>query len=204
VVSSLKERINPSNPIFWGLIGALIGLISALGGEDNRFVDGFFGALIQFLLWCGVAWVVLKYRKKLKDKHTFSDKPSPSNQPLVAKSSTRKMPLIIWFLIAYLAPVVGGIFGRFKTAKSWSQISGKSQISIVFNEVMSPAGVIDTFIFPSLASAITITSSIFFYRKTVVKLKQNSRKPFLVGTYVLATALVWVLLSFALAYVVAA
>jgi hypothetical protein len=203
-VSSLKEKINPSKPTFWGLIGAFIGLISALGGEDNRFVDGFFGASIQFLLWCGVAWVVLKYRKKSKDKHTPSDKPSPSNQPLVAKSTTRKIPLIVWFLIAYSAPVVGGIWGRFKTAKSWSQISGESQISIVFNEVMSPAGVIDTFIFPSLASAITITSSIYFYRKTAGKLKLNSRKPFLVGTYVLATALVWVLLSFALAYVVAA
>ena len=200
-MSSLKEKINPSKPIFWGLIGAFIGLISALGGEDNRFVDGFFGALIQFLLWYGVAWAVLKYQKKLTDKHTSSDK--PSNQPLVAKSATRKVPLIIWFLIAYSAPVVGGIAGRFKTAKSWSQISGESQISIVFNEVMSPAGVIDSFIFPSLASAITITSSIFFYRGTAVKLKHNSRKPFLVGTYVLATAVVWVLLSFALAYVVA-
>lgn len=204
MVSSLKERINPSNPIFWGLIGALIGLITALGGEDNRFVDGFFGALIQFLLWYGIAWAVLKYRKRLKDKRTSSDEPSPSVQPLVAKSATRKVPLMVWFLIAYLAPVVGGISGRFKTAKSWSQISGESQISIVLKEVMSPAGVIDTFIFPSLASAITITSSIFFYRKTVGKLKQNSRKPLLVGTYVLATAIVWVLLSFALAYVMAA
>jgi len=204
MMSSLREKINPSSPIFWGLIGSLIGLIAALGGEDNRFVDGFFGALIQFLLWYGVAWVVLKYRKKLKDKRTSSDEPSPSVQPLVAKSANRKVPLIVWFLIAYLAPVVGGISGRFKTAKSWSQISGESQISIVLKEVISPAGVIDAFIFPSLASAITITSSIFFYRKTAVKLNQNSRKPFLVGTYILATAVVWVLLSTALAYVVAA
>ena len=111
--------------------------------------------------------------------------------------------MIIWFLIAYSAPVVGGIYGRFKTAKSWSQISGESQISIVFDEIMSPAGVIDTFIFPSLASALTITASILFYRKTVVKLSQNSRKPLLVSAYVLATALVWVFLSFTLGFVLA-
>ena len=59
---SVKEKINPSSPLFWGLIGSLIGLIAALGGEDSRFVDGLFGAFIQFLIWYGISRLVLKRR----------------------------------------------------------------------------------------------------------------------------------------------
>ena len=112
---------------------------------------------------------------------------------------SKKMPLVAWFAIAYSMPVVGGLWGRYKNAKSWSQISGEPQILIVFDEVMNPAGLIDTFVFPSLASALTITSSIFFYRKVAIKLKQKSRKPLLVITFVAATMAIWISLSIALA-----
>lgn len=182
----------------------MVGLLAALGGEDNRFADGFFGALIQFVLWHGFSWVIIRKREKLKKREGLdSESPSLSQTNNSASTLSHRMPLIFWFLITYSIPLVGGIVGRFNTAQSWSQISGKSQISIVFNEVLTPTGIIDTFVFPSLASAITITTSIFFYRKIVQNLKQNSKKPLLLSVFVLTTVTIWILLSFTLAYVVA-
>lgn len=203
-MSSNRNRLNPSNPFFWGLIGAIVGLIAALGGEDNRFADGIFGALIQFLLWYGISWLIIRRREKLRKRESSDSESSSLSQTKKSASTSNRMPLVVWFLIAYSIPLVGGIVGRFNTAQSWSQISGESQISIVFDEVMTLAGIIDTFVFPSLASAITITTSIFYYRKTALKLKQNSKKPLLVSLFVLTTLAIWVLLSFTLAYVVAA
>jgi hypothetical protein len=201
-MSEIAKKLNPSKPLFWGFIGAFVGLLAALGGEDNRLMDGIFGALVQFLLWFGISALILKKKDKRKaDPESKSQLTENSTSEKVVNSD-RKLALWIWFLISYAVPLAGGISGRFREAQSWSQISGESQVSIVFKEVNTLAGLIDTFIFPSLASAITITASIYFYRRVVVKLKRQELKPLMVGLFFISTVVIWVLLSFALAIAV--
>jgi hypothetical protein len=76
------------------------------------------------------------------------------------------------------------------------------QLSNLSKRVFSIPGLIDIFIFPSLASAITVTSAIFFYRKTSAKLKKQNSKFILVSLYVFATIIVWILLSMLLAVLI--
>jgi hypothetical protein len=201
-MSEIGRKLNPSKPLFWACIGALVGFLAALGGEDNRLMDGIFGAFVQFLLWFGVSSLILKNKGKRKAVSELKTQLTENSISENVVGSDRKIALWIWFLISYAAPVVGGISGRFRQAQSWSQISGESQVSIVLKEVTTLAGLIDTFIFPSLASAITITASIYFYRRVVVKLKRRELKPLMVGLFVISTVVVWVLLSFALAMAV--
>ncbi len=195
-------KFSPSKPLFWGCIGAFVGLLAALGGEDTRLIDGIFGAFLQFLVWFGISTLILK--KKMKRK-VDSQSETQSTENLLSEAavnSDRKLALHVWFLISYAVPLVGGIFGRFREAQFWSQNSWKSQVSTVLKEIATPAGLIDTFIFPSLASALTITASIYFYRKVVLKLRREQMKPVLVGIFLASTIVVWMLLSFALAITV--
>jgi len=201
-MSEIDKKLNPSKPLFWGCIGAFVGLLAALGGEDNRLMDGIFGALVQFLLWFGISALILKKKEKRKADSESKSQLTENSTSQKVVNSDRKLALWIWFLISYAVPLAGGISGRFREAQSWSQISGESQVSIVLKEVTTLAGLIDTFIFPSLASAITITASIYFYRRVVVKLKRQELKPLMVGLFVISTVVVWVLLSFALAMAV--
>jgi hypothetical protein len=58
----------------------------------------------------------------------------------------------------------------------YSQLSSIDKISDLSSYVFSFVGMIDIFISPALAYAITITSAVFFYRKSVVKLKNKKNR----------------------------
>lgn len=115
-----------------------------------------------------------------------------------------KFSLRKWFLITYSIPIVGALVSLWSDAglNYGLQITFFDQLSNFATFVFSLAGLIDIFIFPSLASAITITSSIYFYRKSSLKIKNNKNRILLVAFYILITIIVWSILSLLLAVLV--
>lgn len=59
--------MNFSKPLTWGIIGAVLGFLGALGGMNNSLADGIFGGLLQFFIWYGVSSLIIN-RKKNKSK----------------------------------------------------------------------------------------------------------------------------------------
>jgi hypothetical protein len=188
-----------SDPIIWAIIGAFFGFFAAIGGQNeySPILDGIIGALIQSTLWFSVSWVIIKILKNYPIKKHES-------QSKVIGEKSNKWPLRLWFLIAYSAPTIGALVSEWSNAGSsyGIPIDFIGRLSNLSNAVFSLAGFIDIFIFPSLASAMTVTSAIFFYRKSYSKLKNKKNKHYLVGVYVVATIILWVLLSVLLAMLV--
>jgi hypothetical protein len=186
-----------SNPIVWATIGGFLGFFAAIGGqnENSPILDGITGAVIQSLLWYLVSWIIIKILKNYPVK-----KPKSQSKVIVEKSN--KWPLRLWFLIAYSVPVIGALVSAWSDAGLIYGIDFFGKLSNLSNTVFSLAGFIDIFIFPSLASAITVTSAIYFYRKSYLKLKNKKNKQYLVFVYIVATFILWVLLSALLAMLV--
>jgi hypothetical protein len=182
-----------SNPITWAVVGAFIGFFAAIGGKDSRIIDGIAGALIQSVIWFGLSWVIIRILKNYPIKSSIKD-----INTAVIKS--KKFSLRTWFLIMFSIPTVGAFVSEWESAGyAGLSITFFEQLSNLSSRVFSLPGVIDIFIFPSLASAITVTSAIFFYRKTSAKLKKPNSRFVLVTFYVLVTIIIWILLSVLLA-----
>ena len=186
-----------SNPFLWASIGAGFGFFAAIGGQDSRIIDGVFGALLQSVIWFTISWVIIRILKMHPIK-------SRKVKVEVVTSTNKKLSLRIWFLIAYSIPMVGALVSYWSYAglTYGLQTTFFDQLSNLSTLVFSLAGLIDVFIFPSLASAITITSSIYFYRKSSLKLKNNKNRIYLVAFYVSITIVVWIILSLSLAALV--
>ena len=185
-----------SNPVIWAVVGALIGFFAAIGGEDPRILDGIAGALIQSVIWFGLSWVIIRILRNNPIKSSEKD----TN---IAVIKSKKFSLRLWFLIVFSIPTVGAFVSEWESAGyAGISITFFEQLSNLSTRVFSLPGLIDIFIFPSLASAITITSAIFFYRKTSAKLKKRNSRFILVSLYVFATIIVWILLSVLLARLV--
>lgn len=186
-----------SNPFVWASIGAGIGFFAAIGGQDSRIIDGFFGALLQSFIWFTISWVIIRILKMHPMK-------SSKVKVEVVTGANKKLSLRKWFLITYSIPTIGALVSLWSDAglTYGLQITFFDQLSNFSTLVFSPTGLIGVFIFPSLASAITITSSIYFYRKSSLKLKNNKNRIYLVSFYVLITIIVWIILSLLLAALV--
>jgi hypothetical protein len=185
-----------SNPITWAVVGAFIGFFAAIGGKDSRILDGLAGALIQSVIWFGLSWVIIRILKNNPIKSSEQD-------VKIAVIKSRKISLRTWFLIAFSIPTVGAFVSEWESAGyAGFSITFFEQLSNLSSRVFSLPGIIDIFIFPSLASAITVTSAIFFYRKTSAKLKKPNSRFILVTLYVLVTIIIWILLSILLAMLV--
>jgi hypothetical protein len=185
-----------SNPITWAVVGAFIGFFVAIGGEDSRIIDGIAGALIQSVIWFGLSWVIIRILKNYPIKSSEKD-------VNIAVIKSKKFSLKTWFLILFSIPTIGAFVSEWESAGyAGLSITFFEQLSNLSTRVFSLAGLIDIFIFPSLASAITVTSAIFFYRKTSAKLKKQNSKFILVSLYVFATIIVWILLSMLLAVLI--
>jgi len=184
-----------SNPIVWAIIGGFFGFFAAIGGQNefSPILDGITGALIQSVIWFAISWAVIRILKK------YPVKISKMNHKLLKKKSN-KFTLRIWFVIAFSAPTIGALISE------WSNAALTYGIPIDFfdqlSNLFSPAVFIDIFIFPSLASALTITSSIYFYRKSYAKLKNQNKKYYLMASYITATIIFWIVLSVLLAMLV--
>jgi hypothetical protein len=187
-----------SNPIVWAIIGAFFGFFAAIGGQNefSPVLDGITGALIQSIIWFVISWAIIRVLKKYPVKISKSE-----SQGIGEKSN--KFSLRIWFLIVFSIPTVGAFVSEWKSASYVGfSITFFEQLSNLSTRVFSLPGLIDIFIFPSLASAITVTSAIFFYRKTSAKLKKQNSRFILVSLFVLATIIAWILLSVLLAMLV--
>lgn len=187
-----------SNPITWAVVGAFFGFFAAIGGQNefSPVLDGITGALIQSIIWFGLSWVIIRILKNYPIKSSKRD----TNIPVI---KSKKLSLRIWFLIMFSIPTVSAFVSEWKSAAYVGfSITFFEQLSNLSTRVFSLPGLIDIFIFPSLASAITVTSAIFFYRKTSAKLKKSNSRFILVSLYVLATIIVWILLSVLLAKLV--
>jgi len=185
-----------SNPITWAVIGAFIGFFAAIGGEDSRIIDGIAGAIIQSVIWLGLSWVIIRILKNYPIKSSEKD----TN---IAMIKSKKFSLKTWFLIVFSIPTVGAFVSEWESAGyAGLSITFFEQLSNLSSRVFSLPGIIDIFIFPSLASAITVTSAIFFYRKTSARLQKRNSKFILVSLYVFATIIIWILLSVLLAKLV--
>lgn len=185
------------NPIVWSVIGASLGFLAAIGGQDSRIIDGLTGALIQGVIWYFVSWIVIKILEKYPIK-------SSEKIPTKESISSHNISLRLWFLIFYLLPTLGYLSSSWNSASTsyGLPMSSLEKLSNFSNSIFSLAGFIDIFIFPSLASAITITSAIYFYRRSVTKLKNNKFKPALFALFTLATILIWIALSLLVAVLV--
>lgn len=186
-----------SNPFLWASIGAGFGFFAAIGGQDSRIIDGFFGALLQSVIWFTISWVIIRILK------THPIKSSKVKVEVIANAN-KKLSLRNWFLINYSILVVGALVSGWSDAglTYGMQITFFDQLSNFSTLVFSLAGLIDIFIFPALAAAITITSAIYFYRKSSLRIENNKNKIFLAAFYILMTILVWVILSLVLAALV--
>ena len=188
-----------SNPIVWASIGGFFGFFAAIGGQNefSPILDGITGALVQSLIWFIISWAIIRVLKKYPVKIS-------KNEPQVVKEKSNKFSLRIWFLIVFSVPTIGALVSEWSNAglTYGIPIDFFDQLSNLSSIVFSPAGFIDIFIFPSLASALTITSSIYFYRKSYAKLKNQNNKYFLVVSYIAATIILWILLSLLLAMLV--
>lgn len=177
------KRLNPSTPFFWGFIGALIGFIGAVNlGKDDRFIDGVFGALIQFFIWYGISDLTLKRRKKLREKSALSGELQSQDQPLasgligwvqrVYKTGSapplHKIGLKVWFTVFLAVEAVLKLFNLWEENRriyaGFDYSNFQYLLNKFFNEVFSPL-FIDLFIFPNILNAFVFTSAIYLYRK---------------------------------------
>jgi hypothetical protein len=121
------------------------------------------------------------------------------------KSSPNRIKLWIVFVSVYSLGLLGSLASEWESAgiaKQWTQGFGTfDQMENLSNRIFTLAGFIDIFLFPALASSITITTAVLLYRKFAAKLKKSSSKPSLAIVFVISTILVWFLLSALLALV---
>jgi hypothetical protein len=172
--------VNLRNPTFWARIGAIVGFLFAYGGFDWWFLDlldGVVGAFLQYFIWYGISWVIINKRL-------------PRRLP---NRLTKQLPLYAWFFIVYFLNALGPLLRSLVSAPS------QLQRDFILRDTFSTAGFINTFLFPSLALAITITSTIFAYRRVKGKLKNQKRRFLLVLFFIFSATVVWILISFGLA-----
>ena len=55
-----------SNPKFWAVVGFVVGIVMAAGGELQTPLDALFGGVIQALVWFGVSYLIIKRRASKK------------------------------------------------------------------------------------------------------------------------------------------
>jgi len=119
------------------------------------------------------------------------------------KSSPNRVKLWIVFVSVYSLGLLGSLSNEWKDAginKQWTPgFSTFDQLENLFNRIFSLAGFIDVFLFPALASSITITTSFVIFRRISSKLRRSNLKPVLVILFILSTAFVWIILSFLVA-----
>jgi hypothetical protein len=115
-------------------------------------------------------------------------------------SPSKKMSLKLYFTIFYTLGLAGALIREWRDTgfpKLYlTDFSIFDHLERFFNRILSLAGIIDTFLFPSLASAITITAAIHFYRGVSSKLKNSRTKPAIIMLFIFSTFFVWMLLSF--------
>ena len=121
-----------------------------------------------------------------------------SNQQEV-KSSPSQIKLWIVFVSVYSLGLLGALAGEWESAginKQWtSSFSTFDQLENLSDRIFSLGGFIDIFLFPALASSITITSAVLLFRRFAAKLKKSSFKPLLAFVFVISTIFVWLILS---------
>jgi hypothetical protein len=115
------------------------------------------------------------------------------------KSSPNRIKLWMVFVSVYSLGLLGALAGEWEDAgidKQWTPgFSTFDQLENLSGRIFSLAGFIDIFLFPALASSITITTAVLLFRKFSAKLKRSSFKPLMAIAFVISTIFVWFLLS---------
>ena len=55
---------NTSNPKFWAIIGAVVGIVLGFGGEVRTPIDALIGGVIQGAIWFGVSTLIIRRKNK--------------------------------------------------------------------------------------------------------------------------------------------
>jgi len=55
-----------SNPKFWAVLGFVVGVVMATGGELKTPLDALLGGVIQALVWFGVSYLIIKRKVSKK------------------------------------------------------------------------------------------------------------------------------------------
>lgn len=58
--------MNPKEPRFWGLIGAVVGLLGALADTSNLLIDVLINAGFSFAIWYFVALAIITMLRNRK------------------------------------------------------------------------------------------------------------------------------------------
>ncbi len=55
-----------SNPKFWAIVGFVVGVVMATGGELKTPLDALLGGVIQALIWFGVSYLIITRKASKK------------------------------------------------------------------------------------------------------------------------------------------
>lgn len=119
------------------------------------------------------------------------------------KPNSNKIASKIVFLSTFSLALIGALRSEWNAvgvSNQWNpEFRTFDQLENFFSRVFSIAGFIDVFLFPALASSITITSSFVIFRRISSKLRRPNLKPALVILFIFSTAFIWLILSFLVA-----
>ena len=134
-----------SNPKLWAIIGFIVGVSLASGGENKSLLDAILGGVIQAVLWFGVSKFIINKRATRNIKNLKVDDEKFGS--IVPKNNTS----ISIFIVIYIFTIILQIYNYVKSD------------GIAY--VLSAPGIIDCVIYPIFPSGLIYLVMKFIQKK---------------------------------------